>query len=105
MQMADFSVKHPRDVLVRLENLEVKELEFTTFVGEAAYLATLASGGSRIVPVVGEPDFEFDRRRIIDVVTKAAGPGGLLGVSVIEQYDMYYLDRRRQRPLPVIRQG
>ena len=42
----------------------------------AAYLARLASGGTRVVPVVGEPDFEFDRGRIIDVVRKAAGPSG-----------------------------
>jgi uncharacterized membrane protein len=102
MRIEDFSAKHPREVLARHENLDVKELEFTTFAGEAVYLARLASGGTRIVPVAGEPDFEFDRRRIIDVVTKAAGPGGLLGIGVIEQYDMYYLDRRRQRPLPVI---
>jgi hypothetical protein len=102
MRLEDFSAKHPQEVLARLENLDVKELELTTFVGEAAYLARLASGGTRIVPVAGEPDFEFDRRRIIDVVTKAAGPDGLLGIGVIERYDMYYLDRRRQRPLPVI---
>src|SRR5688572_20373366 len=70
MRMEAFSAKHPREALARLENLDVKELEFTTFVGEAAYLARLASGGTRIVPVVGEPDFEFDRGRIIDVVTK-----------------------------------
>ena len=101
MRMEAFSAKHPREALARLENLDVKELEFTTFAGEAAYLARL-SGGTRIVPVAGEPDFEFDRRRIIDVVTKAAGPGGLAGIGVIDQYDMYYLDRRRQRPLPVI---
>ena len=85
MRMDDFSAKHPNEVLARLENLDVKELEFTTFAGEAAYLARLASGGTRIVPVAGEPDFEFDRRRIIDVVTKAAGPGGLLGIGLIEQ--------------------
>ena len=102
MRMEAFSAKHPREALARLENLDVKELEFTTFVGEAAYLARLASGGTRVVPVVGEPDFEFDRGRIIDVVRKAAGPSGLAGIGVIEQYDMYYLDRRRQRPLPVI---
>ncbi len=102
MRMEDFAAKHPREVLARLENLDVKELEFTTFAGEAAYLARLASGGTRIIPVVGESDFEFDRRRIIDVITQAAGPGGLSEVRMIEQYDMYYLDRRRQRPLPVI---
>ena len=102
MRLEDFSARHPREVLERLENLGVKELELTTFVGEAAYLARLASGGTRIAPVAGEPDFEFDRQRIIDVVTKAAGPGGLVGIGVIDQYDLYYLDRRRQRPLPVI---
>ena len=34
---------------------EVKELEFTSFAGEPIYLATLAGGDTRIVPVDGEP--------------------------------------------------
>ena len=30
------------------------------------------------------------------------GQAAWLRIGVLEQYDMYYLDRRRQRPLPVI---
>ena len=41
-------------------------------------------------------------QRIIDVVTKAAEASGGADISKLDQYDRYYLDRRRQRPLPVI---
>ena len=36
------------------------------------------------------------------MTTEAGGRGGLAEIRVLEQYDAYYLDRRRQRPLPVI---
>jgi hypothetical protein len=45
---------------------------------------------------------ELDRRRIADIVTRAAPDPGAVEIRVIDQYDRYYLDRRRQRPLPVI---
>ncbi len=80
----------------------VKELELTSFAGEPVYLAALAGGETRIIPVNGEPRAEFDRHRIVDLVTKAAQAGGGAQLSVLEQYDRYYLDRRRERPLPVI---
>ena len=41
----------------------VKELEFAAFAGEPVYLATLAGGDTRIVPVSGEPRSEFDREQ------------------------------------------
>jgi hypothetical protein len=100
--IAPFEAKHPRAVLAQLASLEVKELELTSFAGEPVYLATLPGGDTRVVPLHGEPFAEFDRRRIIDVVTRAAAPGGLADIRVLDQYDRYYLDRRRQRPLPVI---
>jgi hypothetical protein len=50
----------------------------------------------------GVPQAELDRQRVIDVVTTAAQPEGLAEIRVIDQYDAYYLDRRRTRPLPVI---
>ena len=49
----------------------------------------------------GEPQAALDSRRIIDVVTAAAGTG-TVEATVIDQYDRYYLDRNRRRPLPVI---
>jgi hypothetical protein len=88
--------------LEQLGDVPVKELELTAFGGEPVYLATLARGQTRVVPIKGEPRAGFERQRIIDVVTKAAAPAGLAEIRVLDQYDRYYLDRRRQRPLPVI---
>ena len=102
MELAAFDAKHPREALSQLAGGDVKELELTTFAGEPIYLATLADGSTRVVPLNGAPQAELDRQRVIDVVTAAAQPEGLAEIRVIDQYDAYYLDRRRTRPLPVI---
>jgi PepSY-associated TM region len=102
MALEAFDRKHPKDALTQLANLQVKELELTSFLGAPGYLATLADGSTRIVPVDGEPIAGFTPERITEVVTKAAGPNSLAEIRTIDQYDMYYLDRRRERPLPVV---
>src|SRR5205814_2977309 len=94
--------KHPREALAQIRDLKVRELELTSFAGEPVYLATIANGGTRIIPVNGEPRTEFDRRRIVEVVTKAAQSSGGATIREIDQYDRYYLDRRRERPLPAL---
>ena len=101
-QLAAFAAKHPRTALEQLGDLDVRELEFTAFAGDAVYLATLARGESRVVPVNGGPQPEFDRQRITALVTTATAAKGAADISVIDEYDRYYLDRRRIRPLPVI---
>jgi hypothetical protein len=97
-QFASFEGKHPAEALRQLGG-DVKDLELTTFAGEPLYLARLAGGDTRVVPVSGTPIDGFDPQRIIDVVT-AAAPGAT--TTMLHQYDRYYLDRRRERPLPVI---
>ena len=101
-RLADFGTKDPRHVLAQLGDRPVKQLEFATVAGEPLYLATLAGGDTHNVPLDGAPRAEIDRQRIIDVVTRAAQPGGVSEVLFLDQYDRYYLDRRRERPLPVI---
>jgi PepSY-associated transmembrane protein len=98
--LAAFDAKHPRQALEQLRGLPVKELELTTFAGEAIYLARLADGDTRIVPMRGEPRTGFDQDEIIRVVSAAAG--GRLTTRVLDQYDRYYLDRTRRQPLPVV---
>ena len=98
-----FAGAHPRDALARVADLDVKELEWTSVAGEAVYLARLAHGDTRIIPVHGAALREYDRQRLMEVITEGAEPYGLIDLRVIEQYDAYYLDRHRQRPLPVIR--
>ena len=100
--MAAFVAKPPREALEEISDLQVKELEFTSFAGDPIYLATLAGGDTYIVPVDGAPRASFDPDRMINLVTLAAGPGGLADIRVLNQYDAYYLDRRRVRPLPVV---
>jgi hypothetical protein len=101
-QLAAFAHKHPAEALRELGDASVKELELTAFAGKAAYLARLANGDTRIVPVDGEPLVEFDRQRMIDVLQNAAHAGGGADIRVLTEYDRYYLDRRGERPLPVI---
>jgi hypothetical protein len=97
---AAYDAKHPREALEQLGDLQVKELELTSFAGEAFYLARLGDGGTRVVPMRGEPRLGFDHTDIIRVVSAEAG--GRVTTKVLDQYDRYYLDRDRRRPLPVI---
>ena len=50
----------------------------------------------------GEPRTEFDRGRIISIITEAARASGGADVTLLDHYDLYYLSRHRERPLPVI---
>jgi hypothetical protein len=45
---------------------------------------------------------EFDRHQIARILTNAAGLAGLAELRELAEYDWYYLDRHRTRPLPVI---
>jgi hypothetical protein len=89
-------------VLAELPDLRVKEIELVSFGGEATYLATMGGGQSRVVPIGGPPRDGFDWQRIVDLVASAAQPDGLAETRLLDRYDVYYLDRRRQKPLPVI---
>ena len=102
VEMAGYAAKLPRGALEELSGFDVKELELSSFAGDPIYLATLAGGATRIVPVDGPPRASFDPQQIIDLVTKTAGSDAVADIRVLDQYDAYYLDRRRERPLPVI---
>ena len=101
IDLAAFERKPPRAALAQLAGLPVKELELTTFDARAFYLATSDRAETRVVPVDGEPRAEFDRDRIARLMADAAAPHGA-DVRVLDRYDAYYLDRRGERPLPVI---
>jgi hypothetical protein len=100
MQLDAFESKHPREVLGQLAGLAVKELELTSFNGEAVYLATAGRGDTRVVPVAGDAAPGFDADRVVAVLRKAAGASA--AIRTISDYDVFYLDRKHQRPLPAI---
>jgi hypothetical protein len=96
-----FKTKDPRAALIALAPDAVKELELTSFAGTPVYLATLGRDATRIVPVDGAPRPAFDVARITAAAGGAVSPIGA-DFTVLESYDRYYLDRRHQRPLPVV---
>jgi hypothetical protein len=102
VQLAPFAGRSPREALAQLAGLDVKELELAAIAGEPVYLATAAGGETRIVPLAGPARSAFNADRIVNVLQNAAQPGGLVETRVIERYDAYYLDRRKERPLPVL---
>jgi hypothetical protein len=100
--LGDFADTHPRAILGRLEGLDVKELSLTSFDGQALYSASLHDGTAKLIALDGRVIDEFDRDAITDIVKTSAAQPELVETKIVEQYDYYYLDRRRQRPLPVI---
>jgi len=100
--LKDFADVHPRQVLGHLEGFDVKELALTSFAGQPLYSAGLSDGTTRLIGLDGHVIDEIERGAIIDIVKAAAARPEAVETRILEQYDYYYLDRRRQRPLPVI---
>jgi len=102
-QLKAFAKKHPRNALSQVAaTLSVKQLDFVVFVDEPVYLATQDAHHTRIIPMDSEPIEEFDWNRMMEVLDSASGQFGLSELRVITEYDAYYLDRLKERPLPVI---
>lgn len=102
LAISAYAAKPPQEALAQLSKFQVKQLAFASFAGAPGYLATLAGGDTYIVPVDGEPLASVNSEGLIDIVTQAVGPDRLAEIRVLNRYDAYYLDRRGERPLPVI---
>ena len=101
-RIADYAGKPPQAALTQLGHLKVKQLNFTSFDGHPLYLAILSGRETRIIPIHGEPAAEFDKDRVFDMISAAAQPETLADKRILTQYDAYYEDCTRQRPLPVM---
>jgi len=100
--MTDFDAAHPRDLLAKVPNLDVRELEWTSFNSTPVYSANLAGGKNQFISVDGKLIDGFDQQQVIDIVKSAIPDMKGVEIKMLDQYDLYYLDRTRQRPLPVI---
>jgi len=102
VSLDDFEQLHPREVLSRFANLPIREVAMTSFDGQPLYSLGLADGSSRLISLDGQVADGFDHSRIVDIVKKSAPNPQAVETRVIDRYDVHYLDRTRQRPLPVI---
>jgi hypothetical protein len=99
--LSAYDEKDPRTTIASVREFGVKELELTSFAGAPVYLATNGGGETRIIPVRGPPKSSFGVDEVMGIIRNAAGKD-LADLRLIHQYDAYYLDRRREAPLPVI---
>jgi PepSY-associated TM region len=100
--LAAYDAKTPSAALASLgSDFRAKELEFSWFAGEPQYIATDSAGHTRVIPLNGDPRIELDRDKILNLLRQAGG-SNIAELRVMDQYDAYYLDRHRERPLPVI---
>ncbi len=97
-----YAAKPPQAALAEIGSIGVKQLDYMSFDGQPIYMASLDEGQTRIIPVNGAPEAEFDRNRIFAMVTSAAQPAVATEKRMLTQYDAYYLDRHHERPLPVL---
>jgi hypothetical protein len=102
LQVAAFAPRSPRQALEALRDTAVKEIELVTVGGSSFYIATLSPADSRVVPIDGAPAPQFDPDWLMNGVSAVAGANQIADARVIDTYDRYYLDRRSQRPLPVV---
>ena len=101
LPLAAYDPKPAAMALASVREFQPKELEFASYAGEPLYLATNGRGESRVIPVHGEPMPAFDSGELMRRVREQAG-SRLAELSLMHEYDAYYLDRLRRRPLPVI---
>ena len=123
VRLGSFDTKSPREALMQLANMKVRELELVEVAGRPFYIASLGGRDTRIVPLDGPAISEFERQFLEEAVIQAArlkssptqspssptqSPSSATqaerpAIDTIHQYHRYYLDRRRELPLPVLR--
>ena len=103
LPLAAYADRSPREAIGAIPGFAVKELAWTSFAGEPLYLATNGRGETRLVPMSGEPQTTLDPETVVRIVRDAIGANA--DVRILNQYDAYYLDRHRERPLPVVYAG
>jgi hypothetical protein len=101
LPLAAYDEKPPAMALASVRDFRAKELEFLSYDGAPLYLATNGQGETRVIPVSGESRDAFDVDDLMRRIRARAGDQ-LAELSVKQEYDAYYLDRRGRRPLPVI---
>ena len=97
-----YADKSPQRALAEA-GLAPKELEFSAFLGEPAYVARANAKQLRIIPVHGKATAGLDWHALADIAKAAVQPTTVAEVRLLTAYDAYYLDRLHERPLPVLR--
>jgi hypothetical protein len=103
LRMEGFAAKLPAEALAQAtRQFPARELELAMFAGQPIYLARESPERALVIPADGPPSPSFDPARMAAVLAPAVKPYNLTEVRVVDRYESYYVDRHRDRPLPVL---
>jgi hypothetical protein len=102
IQKNAFYALTPAAALASLGDPKVKQLECVLVGAQPLYVATLESGGTRLVSLTRDTRSSFEVPQIAALVGAAVQPDEVAGATRLDDYDRYYLDRHRTLPLPVV---
>jgi len=77
-------------------------LEWGSFNSTPVFSAHLGDGKTQNVALDGTPINGFDPQKVIDIVKSSVAEPKAVEIKTIDQYDLYYFDRTRKKPLPVL---
>jgi len=100
--MADFASVHPKDLLAKVPDLDVKELEWTSFASTPMFSANLSGGKNQLLNLDGTRVDGYGQEKVVEIIKGAVPDPKAIEIKVLDQYDLYYRDRNRERPLPVL---
>lgn len=102
-KLASFEKKSPQEALAEIAPFAAKDIEFSSFAGEPIYIASGADGALKLVPVRGTPMNGIPRTTLLDLIRRNSPPEGIAEIADLAKYDAYYIDRTKEKPLPVLR--
>jgi len=101
LPLAEYASKPAPLALASLDGFPVKEFDYVSLDGVPMYIAS-GAGQTRIVPISGSPTASFDAGDLMRRIERTNGPN-IADMRLMTDYDRYYVDRRGDLPLPVIR--
>jgi len=99
---ASFSGDSLTDALAPLHGEDVREVELINVGGRPCLLTTFGDGTTKIVEPGGSVEPMLDDGWLSSVIRAAVQESGGGEVRRLTRPDLYYMDRRRPRPLPVL---
>jgi len=102
IEASPFQALSPSEALASLGTARARQLEVVRTDNESFYVATLASGRTRIISLSGATREALDIQQVAKLAATAVEPDRISATQLIDQYDRYYLDRHGVRPLPVV---
>jgi PepSY-associated TM region len=103
LDLTAFAAKDPSKAIAEASaQLKVNELELGSFAGEAFYIATQWPRESLLVPMRGGALAARGTERLLDTIKRVVAPAEIATTRLVNNYELYHLDRQNSKPLPVL---